>query len=384
MMMNKKRLGLYLHIPFCARKCLYCDFLSGPASDEVMETYAKALSKEIGQVNIVSDYEVDSIFFGGGTPSVMKECFIDSFFEQIHAKFKMTKKAEITMECNPGTVTSEKLQSYRRAGVNRLSFGLQSTNNKELKLLGRIHSWEDFLHSYELARKCGYDNINIDLMASIPGQTRESYANSCNQVIALEPEHISAYSLIIEEGTPFYEKYHETPPVDEELDRILYADTKEILHQSGYERYEISNYAKEGFECRHNMKYWSMDEYLGLGVGASSYLNGARFSNVSDVNKYCELVQQGKHVVDEYHLNQQIEDMEEFIFLGLRKTKGISIEEFRKIFGITLQKEYGKTIETLKKEGTLDVESGYIKLTEYGLDVSNYVMSQFIHDKNLK
>ncbi len=297
-----RKLGLYIHIPFCVRKCGYCDFLSAPASEEERERYVSSLVREMGlwgelglrgdverckELGLrgdverckepglrgntewcreaASDFEVDTVFIGGGTPSVLSAAQMDRVFQGIADYFPLGENPEFTVECNPGTVTAEKLAAYRRAGVNRVSFGMQSAHDEELVRLGRIHTFRDFETSYEQARKAGFSNINIDVMAAIPGQTEKSYEETLFKVISLAPEHISSYSLIIEEGTPFYEKYAENPPVDEETDRQMYELTGEMLAGAGYERYEISNYAREGFMCRHNLKYWRREEYLALG-----------------------------------------------------------------------------------------------------------------------
>ncbi|HCA69983.1 MAG TPA: coproporphyrinogen III oxidase, partial [Lachnospiraceae bacterium] len=293
---RKEELGLYVHIPFCVKKCDYCDFLSAPATEEMKKNYIRALLSEIrsykGKTN---GYTVPTVFIGGGTPSAIPASDIEKIMEEIWDTFLVdSDRLEATIEVNPGTVTREKLLAYQRAGINRLSFGLQSTDDRELKMLGRIHSYEEFKDNYELAREAGFHNINIDLMSSLPGQTVQTWENSLRTVTALKPEHISAYSLIIEEGTPFYERYgkgalHQGELPEEETDRLLYHRTKELLEESGYHRYEISNYARAGYECRHNSSYWIGTEYLGLGLGASSLFGGARFHNGNDIREYIRL-----------------------------------------------------------------------------------------------
>ena len=261
----KKDLGIYIHIPFCARKCAYCDFLSAPATEEVKVQYVKALKKEIEAFREMGQaYETVTVFFGGGTPSLLTGEQLVEILKEVNRCCPIRSGAEITVECNPGTLTEEKLKAYKRAGVSRLSMGLQSAQNEELKKLGRIHTWEEFLISYEMAREKGFGNINVDLMSALPGQRRKTWADTLEQVLKLSPEHISAYSLIIEEGTPFYERYSPGGPLSEELpdedtERQMYYDTKEILERAGYERYEISNYAKPGYLCRHNLAYWNRD-----------------------------------------------------------------------------------------------------------------------------
>lgn len=278
-----RKLEIYIHIPFCVRKCAYCDFLSAPAGRDTQKQYVCALKQEIQEFPYKKEYEVSSVFFGGGTPSVLPGEEIAEIMALLKEKFVFAEDAEISLECNPGTADEQKLRIYRDCGINRLSFGLQSADNTELKLLGRIHTWEEFLATYETARRAGFKNINVDLMSALPGQTADSWKETLRKIIALNPEHISAYSLIIEEGTLFYEKYEEDtrkreageqpeflPSEDEE--REMYRLTEELLEEAGMHRYEISNYAKPGYECRHNIGYWDGTEYAGFGLGASSML----------------------------------------------------------------------------------------------------------------
>lgn len=374
MMMNKK-LGIYIHIPFCVKKCNYCDFLSFPADEDVQKKYIDALIQEMDNQKLENDYIVNTVFIGGGTPSILKGSFADSIFMALRKKFKISETAEITMECNPGTVSKENLSLYRSLGVNRLSFGLQSADNYELSLLGRIHTWEDFLTSFDMAREAGFCNINIDLMSSIPAQTLESYEKTCEKVLALQPEHISAYSLIVEEGTPFYEHYKDNPPVSEKTDRLLYAKTKKMLQEKGYHRYEISNYAKKGYECAHNLKYWSREEYLGLGLGASSLLGKYRLKNVSDMKTY---LMKNQADYEEIEFLDKKDEMSEYMFLGLRKMEGVSEIEFQKLFGKSISEVYPGICQGLIDVGLLKRNKGFYSLTEKGIDISNYVMSEFI------
>ena len=387
--MADKSLELYVHIPFCVRKCEYCDFLSAPAGADTQQEYVRNLLLEIEQKGVhCTDYEVTTIFFGGGTPSILKAGWIADILDAIHRNFKVRKDAEITIECNPGTLTFEKLSIYKSAGINRISVGLQSASDAELRELGRIHTYEDFLKSYDLIRKKGFSNVNIDLMAALPGQTLKSYEQTLRRVLALKPEHISAYSLIIEEGTPFYEKYEadellrekgEKPQMlpSEETERLMYERTKELLLAHGYERYEISNYARRGYACRHNIGYWRRENYLGFGLGSASLLENERFHNTTDLTDYLG----GDYLAYEQEKLDKKSQMEEFMFLGLRMTDGISTECFRQTFGLTVELVYGPVLEQQIADQLLRKEEGRIFLTERGLDVSNYVMAQFLLDK---
>lgn len=387
--MADKSLELYVHIPFCVRKCEYCDFLSAPAGADTQQEYVRNLLLEIEQKGVrCTDYEVTTIFFGGGTPSILKAGWIADILDAIHRNFKVRKDAEITIECNPGTLTFEKLSIYKSAGINRISVGLQSASDAELRELGRIHTYEDFLKSYDLIRKKGFSNVNIDLMAALPGQTLKSYEQTLRRVLALKPEHISAYSLIIEEGTPFYEKYEadellrekgEKPQMlpSEETERLMYERTKELLLAHGYERYEISNYARRGYACRHNIGYWRRENYLGFGLGSASLLENERFHNTTDLTDYLG----GDYLAYEQKKLDKKSQMEEFMFLGLRMTDGISTECFRQTFGLTVELVYGPVLEQQIADQLLRKEDGRIFLTERGLDVSNYVMAQFLLDK---
>ena len=381
--MTRKPLELYIHIPFCVRKCAYCDFLSGPSTLEVREAYVNCLIEEIRQCKKVEagnpgsrwapcdpeEYEVVSAFFGGGTPSILAPDQIRRIMEALRATYDWNPQAEVTIEANPGTVDEEKLQTYLDCGINRISFGLQSTNNEELRNLGRIHTWEEFLESYHKARAAGFTNINVDLMSALPGQTVDSWRETLEKVLALKPEHISAYSLIIEEGTPFYEKYEDHPELlpPEEEERQMYHDTKRILHEHGYERYEISNYAKAGYACRHNLGYWERTEYKGFGLGSASLLGNMRYTNARELEQYL----QGQIEGTEEELSEQ-DIREETFFLGLRKMEGIDPGPYRA--------HYEKLLEKLQMQQLLEEKDGRICLTEYGIDISNYVLAQFLED----
>ena len=373
---------LYLHMPFCVRKCAYCDFLSFPSGAKTQRMYAKRLMEDIGVMGKrYGEIPVETIFIGGGTPSVPDSGLIVEIMEHVRHAFHVADGAEISMEANPGTVTREKLTDYRKAGINRLSFGLQSANDRELKLLGRIHTWAEFLESFTLARECGFANLNIDLMSALPGQTCESWKETLSRVTDLDPEHISAYSLIIEEGTPFGERYGSEEGrkllPDEDSEREMYHETKRFLKDCGYERYEISNYAKPGRECRHNIGYWTGVPYLGLGLGASSYLDGCRFTVNPDMKQYLE--EKPGMFTDIEKLTKK--DMEEdFFYVGLRMTAGVSLSEFERRFGISAKEVYPGLMETFVKEKAARFEGDRFVLTDYGLDVSNYIMAQFLQD----
>ena len=405
-MMNKKKLEIYVHIPFCAKKCAYCDFLSFPGNMRMRREYTDKLLEEIRiQSSFVREYQVDTIFLGGGTPSVLDVTDITAIMGTLKEHYDIAPDAEITIEVNPGTVKMEGLVAYREAGINRVSMGLQSADDTELRYLGRIHTYDEFLKSFQRVRMAGFTNVNVDLISAIPGQTPESWRNTLKKTAMLKPEHISAYSLIVEEGTPFYDRYgghvemesYEMSPEerrrlmalpdlpDEDTEREMYYMTRNCLAEQGYERYELSNYARPGFECRHNVGYWTGTGYLGLGLGASSYLEGCRFHNTSDFQSYVSA-----HFDDEAEfcqaLRQDMEQlsvkskMEEFMFLGLRLTRGVSVEGFITRFGQSIRNVYGGVIDKLEREGLLEHKNGYYHLTERGLDLSNYAMSLFLLD----
>lgn len=386
-MKNKKQLELYIHIPFCARKCEYCDFLSFVTPMSVQRAYAEKLTEEIiAESTGVKDYQVSTIFIGGGTPSVLPSDCMEQIMAAVWQHYDVKEDAEITIEANPGTLTEEKLKIYRMAGINRISLGLQSADDWELRLLGRIHTYDDFLKSFQRVRLAGFDNVNVDLMSALPGQTMESWEKTMKKVLMLRPEHISAYSLIVEPGTPFYDKYgclgEAYPPLpDEDTEREMYYMTEQILLDHGYERYEISNYSRPGKECRHNIGYWTGVDYLGLGLGASSYVSGYRFRKECDLSVYLD-IHTGKEFPGNLYRDINFlttkEKMEEFMFLGLRMIKGVSGSSFAEKFGHNMWNIYGKQIEKLEKEGLLEVRKPEIKLTSKGIDLSNYALSQFI------
>lgn len=361
-----KPLEIYIHIPFCIRKCKYCDFLSAPSTEEERQNYVKSLCQHIrSYTELAEAYHVVSVFVGGGTPSLLTGTQMQAIFDALFRTFHMDGNPEVSVEVNPGTVAKEKLKSYAKAGINRISIGLQSTDNQELRILGRIHTYEDFLYTYRLAREEGFRNINVDLMSAIPHQTNAGWVETLRKVAELNPEHISAYSLMIEEGTPFYErykagKYAEELP-DEETERAMYHSTAQVLREYGYYRYEISNYAKPGYACRHNLGYWNRTEYLGIGTGAASLIDNRRWVE-GETPKLLTVQNQ----------------MEEFMFLGLRKMEGVLIKSFEQAFHCRLSQVYGKVLADMKAKGLIEEADGYIRLTKRGIDLSNYVMSEFL------
>lgn len=380
-MKNNRRipLELYVHIPFCVRKCQYCDFLSDPSDEETKDRYIEALLKEIRAAEHTEDYEIVSVFIGGGTPSALKAEAIASIMRTLQEKFFFCEDAEVTIEANPGTVDPEKLTIYRNVGINRLSLGLQSTDAEELKLLGRIHSYEEFLKSYEWAREAGFSNINIDLMFAIPGQTGEAWRQHLYQVAELNPEHISAYSLIIEEGTPFAEQNLDLP--DEDTEYQMYEDTAEILERYGYRQYEISNYAKQGYMCRHNAGYWQRLEYLGFGLGASSLYGGMRFSNTHQMQEYLKESRNPDQIRKDVTVLSRNEQIEEFMFLGLRMTEGISEKKFEENFNVRLMDIYGDILQKYEETGFMEHIETKWRLTRKGIHVSNHILADFLLDE---
>ena len=387
-MRNKKPLGIYLHIPFCVRKCNYCDFLSAPAQEETGRRYVQCLTEEIRQFEAAKEYEVKSVFFGGGTPSILEGKWIAALMEELEKIFSFSEIPEITIECNPGTLTAEKLDHYRKSGINRLSLGLQSADENELKLLGRIHTWEDFYKNYQQARESGFENISVDLMSALPGQTVSSWKRTLEKVLALKPEHISAYSLIIEEGTPFYDWYGaedekrrrgladngRTVLPSEEEEREMYYDTKRFLTEAGYHRYEISNYAREGYESIHNSGYWLRREYVGFGLGASSQVKNLRCKNTERLEDYLK----SDFFKKEVQILTRQEEIEETMYLGLRMMQGVNLQGFQKTFGVRVETLYKETLEKLERQGLLRIKDGCLRLTDSGIDVSNAVMAEFL------
>ena len=399
---RKKPLGIYVHIPFCIQKCLYCDFLSAPSDETTRESYVNALLAEIdAQAPLYKSFQVHTVFFGGGTPSLLMPEQTAAILERLYQRFSFLpeKEIEITLEANPGTLTEEKLRAWRKAGVNRLSIGLQSAHDEELKSLGRIHTWKEFLWGYEAARRAGFSNLNIDLMSALPGQSVESWMDTLESVVELKPEHISAYSLIIEEGTPFYDWYgpqdaasekrqmeKRKPLPSEEEDRLMYERTGEYLAKRGYGRYEISNYALPGFACRHNLAYWEWTDYAGFGLGAASLRENVRWSNTTELAEYlAHAGQTGEETRIKKEMTRlSIQDqMEEFMFLGLRKTEGVSASTFERLYGKPLEAVYEEPVERLIREGLLlryrkEDGSVFFRLSARGIDVSNYALAMFL------
>lgn len=372
----KKELELYIHIPFCVEKCDYCDFLSGPAGTERQRAYVDALLREIECCGEFSDYGISSIFIGGGTPSILPGEWIAEIMSEIREKFVMDQEAEISIEANPGTVDRRKLELYRKAGINRISFGCQSADNRELRMLGRIHTWEQFLDSYGEARRAGFKNINVDLMSGLPGQSRRTWEETLRKTALLNPEHISAYSLIIEEGTPFAKMELELP--DEEEERAMYEDTHKILEEYGYHQYEISNYAKEGRECRHNVGYWRRTEYLGLGLGSASLMNETRFSNTGSMELYLRHSGKVEMIREQVEKLEKQDQMGEYMILGLRMIKGVSLKQFRKTFGTDMYEAYGDIIEKYAGMGFLEQDGDFLRFGRDGISISNVILAEFV------
>ncbi len=375
----KKELSLYVHVPFCVKKCLYCDFLSFNAKPSVIEDYFEALCREM-ELRVVDykEYIVKSVFFGGGTPSFVDSRLICACLEKIKQSFELYEKAEISIEVNPASAIFDKLKDYKRAGFNRVSIGVQSFNDEELKILGRAHTAAEAFETYENARKAGFTNINIDIMSALPGQSIEAYLENLKKAASLSPAHISAYSLIIEEGTPFYDMELELPT--EDTDRLMYHETKRFLKEHGYHRYEISNYARgEENECYHNKVYWKRGDYLGLGIAAASMVNNIRWKNTDDIAEYINAMKRSELICAEREELDKNAAMEEFMFLGLRLVQGVSTEKFREEFGIDISEVYGEVISKYRELELLEISNDrYLRLTEKGLDVSNTVMAEFL------
>ena len=365
---------IYVHIPFCARKCAYCDFTSFVCSEAVQRKYFDALKKQIElKAETAGGEPVVSCFFGGGTPSLPEAELTADILGKLKECFSFESNAEITIEANPNSATAEKLDILREAGFNRLSIGLQSALDTELESLTRLHTYGEFLKTYEAARRAGFQNINIDLMSAIPGQTLKSYEKTLERVTELKPQHISAYSLILEEGTPFYERYAGGKGLpDEDTEREMYYLTKAFLKEKGYSRYEISNYSLPGRECRHNYGYWKRTPYLGFGLAAASLYEETRYQMHTDLERYLE-----GDFSEEREVLSRADIISEYMFLGLRLTEGVSRAEFKSLFGTEMEDLYGEALEKLSVEGLL-VNSERVYLTDRGMDVANYCMSEFI------
>ncbi|MGL5634574.1 MAG: radical SAM family heme chaperone HemW [Sarcina sp.] len=372
-----KNISLYVHIPFCDQKCYYCDFPSFAGKGELKDRYIQAINKEINQN--LDDYIIDTIFVGGGTPSSLSAKQLENMLIEVN-KFEFAKNMEFTVECNPGSITREKLEVMRKYGVNRISMGLQAVQNILLKDIGRLHSYEVFKENFKLVRECGFQNINVDLMFGLPRQRIEEWQESLEMICSLNPEHISAYSLIVEEGTKFERLYEEgkLKLPSEDVEREMYHLAKDILEQNGYKQYEISNYAKEGFECKHNIAYWKMYNWLGVGSAASSYIDGDRFTNYSKIEEYIECMEKDLNIREFETKNEKKENIEEFMFMGLRMIDGISEKEFEHRFSKTVDDYYKSILEKFLKQGLLTRENDKIYLTKKGIEYSNVVMAEML------
>ena len=414
--MENKELGIYIHIPFCKQKCYYCDFVSFSNKQNFVENYVEAVKKEINNYfqdkTILERYTVTTIYIGGGTPSYIESKYICEIMEVLENNLKQNKvkfeDMEITIEVNPGTVNKEKLEQYRKAKINRLSIGLQSTNNEMLKQIGRIHTYEQFLETYQMAKEVGFDNINVDLMIGLPNQTIEDIKRSLKEVIQLNPTHISVYSLIIEEGTVIAQKIenHQLQEMDEELERNMYWYVKNTLELNGYTHYEISNFAKEGKESKHNLNCWRQKEYIGIGLAAHSYLNYVRYTNTSEMKQYitrmnnlneqivkdilelsnnkkkkANVEENEKHIETVYEI-EEVQELEErkreYMLLSLRTIEGVSISKFKEKYIDNPIFLFRKELEKLVEEKLVMIDGDYIKLTNKGLDLANLVWEEFI------
>lgn len=373
-----KEISLYVHIPFCDQKCFYCDFPSFAGKEQLKENYVKALIKEINN-KITKEYLINTIFIGGGTPSSLGCNELEILLKEIN-KLNLSNNIEYTMECNPGNLTKEKLKIMKEYGVNRISMGLQAVQNTLLKSIGRIHNYDEFERNFKEARDFGFNNINVDLIFGLPNQSLENWKESLERIIALNPEHISAYSLIIEEGTAFYKLYEEDKlkiPT-EDVEREMYNLAKSKLLEARYYQYEISNYSKIGLECRHNLAYWNMDSWIGVGSAASSYINNKRLTNTSVVEKYIEGINNDNPIMEEEIINSLEDNIEEFMFMGLRKIKGISISEFKRRFGKSIEDVYGPLLDKYENAKLIIRDGDNLYLSSQGIEWSNQIMAEFL------
>ena len=377
--MKNKHIGIYIHIPFCKQKCYYCDFVSYCNKDNLIEKYIQAVKKEIQLQEIIK--EIDTIYIGGGTPSYIEAKYIKEILEEIKTK-NISKEAEITIEVNPGTVTLDKLQEYKNCGINRLSIGLQSTQNNLLKTIGRIHNFEEFLETYKMARKVGFKNINVDLMLGLPNQKISDLKESLEKVLELKPEHISVYSLIVEENTPIADKIEKNELIlpEEETERNMYWYVKNTLELNGFHHYEISNFAKKGFESKHNLNCWEQQEYIGIGTSAHSYVENVRYSNTENLEKYIDNIEQGTPENNKiiHEVQNENDKKKEFMLLGLRKIDGIKISEFKKVFGDNPIYLFRNELKKLSDEELIEIYDDIIRLTNKGIDLANLVWEEFI------
>lgn len=373
-----KELGIYVHIPFCKRKCHYCDFLSFSGATYLIDKYIKALKQEIDKTKISkSEYIVKTIYFGGGTPSFIDSKYIVEILQLIKNKFNILENAEITIEANPGTIDEQKLKDYYNSGINRISFGLQSTKSDLLKIVGRIHSYSSFVNGYNLARSIGFKNINVDLMIGLPVQRLNDVEKDLERIINLNPEHISVYSLIVEEGTKIEEKLKndELYLPSEEEERKMYWTVKEELERHGYIHYEISNFAKPKYESKHNMSCWNQEEYIGFGLGAHSYFNGKRYSNTTRFDEYFDWPENSKIMHEE---QTKDDEKKEYMLLGLRKIEGVKISDFKNKFIDNPIYLYKEELNKLVKKGLIEIDANNIKLSKKGIDLANLVWEEFV------
>lgn len=380
-MKNTKTIGLYIHIPFCRQKCLYCDFPSWAGKEGQMQGYVDALTKEIrNRGKEYTDRQVVSVFFGGGTPTTLSVPMLEQLMQAVFESWDIAEDAEITTEANPGTLDGEMAAALKKMGFNRLSMGVQAWQNRLLKDLGRIHTMEAFQENYKAVREAGFGNVNTDLMFALPNQTMADWQETVRNIVALNPEHISAYSLILEEGTPFFDRYEkgELEPAAEELDREMYHWAVDYLAKMGYGQYEISNFAKRGRQSRHNRIYWQAEEYLGMGLGAHSYMDGERFHNRYDLQEYIDAEGEVSLLKEDVEVITEEDALAEFMFLGLRLTEGVSFARFRERFGQEMKNIYGRQIEELVKDGLLKEDEIGIRLTVRGVDISNVVFEKFL------
>ena len=374
-----KKLGLYIHIPFCVKKCNYCDFYSCGCQDKISE-YINALKKQIiFESPLYKDYLIDTVFMGGGTPSLIEPSDFISLVKIIKENLNIKNDAEFTIEANPGTLTKEKLQAYKQSDVNRLSIGLQSTNDTELKALGRIHTYDEFLENYKLARSLGFDNISVDIMYSLPNQTTKQLTETLKSVCALSPEHISSYCLKIEENTAFGKIKNTLSLPSEDTEYEMYISMCELLENQGYEQYEISNFAKKGYESRHNLKYWQSEEYLGFGPSAHSFINGKRYYYSPNLSEYISAIEKTQTVEKIYEKDENdeggISETDEYVMLKLRLSSGISCDEFLTRFGQNLLDKYPK-ITSFVNSGYMKKEENSYSFTPKGFFVSNYILTE--------
>ena len=373
--------GVYIHIPFCKAKCSYCDFLSIEGNDERYQIYKDSLINEIKNCKELKTIEIETIFIGGGTPTILPPAYIFEIMDTL-TFYNISENAEISIEANPGTLNYGTLFVLKQAGINRLSIGLQACQNNLLQKIGRIHNFEDFLKNYNDAVKMGFENINIDLMFSLPTQTMQNWTQTLNNISNLTPTHISTYGLKIEEDTPFFEMYKKKEiKIDDTLDREMYYAAKEILHSNGYNHYEISNFSKKNYESKHNIMYWKRNEILGFGLGSHTYYDNKRYHNTRDIDKYIKSKGFRKSISEDIIELKKSDAIEEYMFLGLRMLEGISIDEFEATFSENILEIYGEKFQKLGKSGLIKRQGDKIMLTEKGIDVSNMVFTEFLFDR---